>query len=161
MGRIIIGFIAGVLAVLLVHQPIILGLKSIGMLPAAATVYNMTPLSNAPAVIAGLFKSAGLTGFPTLFNQMFWGGLIGSIFGLVHDRLPGGIMLIKGLIYGLLVVVISNWILVPLIKGTLLGFPNQPYFVNFDQQRMLVGAIIQSGFGMGIGLLYSLFRRDA
>jgi hypothetical protein len=160
MGRIVIGFLAAALAVLLVHQPIILALKAVGMLPATSLAYNMTALPNAPVVIANLFKSIGFTGWPTLFNLLFWGGLLGSIYGLIQHKLPGGIGLIKGLIFGLLVVVLSNWILVPFIKGQLLGFPNQNYFANFVPDRMLVGAIIQSGFGMGVGVLYSLFRRS-
>ncbi len=160
MGRIIIGFLAGALAVLLAHQPIILGLKSIGMLPAASTAYNMLPLGNAPPALSNLFKGFGFAGWPILFNQLFWGGLLGSLFGLIHGKIPGGIMLIKGLIFGLLMVVLSNWMLVPFIKGQLFGFPNQNYFANFIPDRMLVAAIIQSGFGMATGVLYGLFRRS-
>ena len=160
MGRIFIGFIAGALAVLLAHQPIILGLKAAGMLPAASLAYNMLPLGNAPPALSNLLKGFGLPGWPVLFNQMFWGGLLGSIFGLIHGKIPGGIMLIKGLIFGLLVLVLSNWILLPFIKGQLFGFPNLPYFANFAPDRMLVGGIIQAGFGMATGLLYGLFRRS-
>jgi hypothetical protein len=159
MGRLIIGFLAGALAVLLAHQPIIMALKSAGMIQATATVYNMGPVGHAPGMVANLFKGLGFPGFPTLFNQMFWGGLLGSIFGMMQTKLPGGLMILKGLIYGLIVVVISNWMMVPLIKGVMFKFPNQPFFADFNSQRMLVGAIIQAGFGAATGLLYSLFRR--
>lgn len=152
MGRAITGFIAAILAVLVFHQSAIAVLKSIGMLPATAQIFNMAPLANAPPALAGFFKSLGFAGWPTLFNQMFWGGVLGAIFGLIQPRLPGGLMVIKGLIYGLIVVVLSNWLLVPLLKG-------QPIFADFNTQRMMVGAIIQAAFGAGLGLLYSLLRR--
>ena len=58
--RIIVGFIAGMLAVLAFHQPIILLLSKIGLLPATAVVYNMAALPNAPAALADALKGYGL-----------------------------------------------------------------------------------------------------
>ena len=159
MTRILAGFIAGALAVLIFHQPIIIAFKAAGLIPATAVTYNMGALASAPAAVADIFTKVGFAGFPTLFNQMFWGGLLGSLFGLIHGRIPGGFMLIKGIIYGLLVVVVSEWILLPFIKGMLLGVPNQPFFAGFVPERMAVGAILQAGFGMGVGLFYSLMKR--
>lgn len=165
--RLVIGFIAAMLSVLVFHQPIILLLSKIGLLPATAVVYNMAPLANAPALVANTLKGFGLTGWPILFNLLFWGGLWGALFGAIHQRIPGGLMLIKGLIFGLLILVLSNWLLLPFIRGSLLGLPNQAYFANafaggkFDAMRLLPGLLIQGGFGIGVGLFYSLMRRDA
>lgn len=165
--RLVIGFIAAMLSVLVFHQPIILLLSKIGLLPVTSVVYNMAPLANAPAVVANTLKGFGLTGWPILFNQLFWGGLWGVLFGAVHHRIPGGLMLIKGLIFGFLILLFSNWLLLPLIRGTLLGLPNQAYFANafaggaFDYMRLVPGLMIQGAFGIGLGLFYGLMRRNA
>jgi hypothetical protein len=153
MGRLLTGFVAAMLSVLLFHQPTIAILKAAGMLPPTSQIYNMAPLGNALPAVAGLFKSIGFGGWPTLFNQLFWGGLLGALFGLIHHKLPGGLMLLKGLVFGLIVVVLSNWLLVPLIKG-------QPIFAGFVPQRLMAGAIIQAAFGTGLGLIYGLMRRN-
>jgi hypothetical protein len=153
MTRALTGFVAAMLAVLLFHQPMVAILKAAGMLPPTAQIYNMAPLGNAIPAVASVFKSIGFAGWPTLFNQLFWGGLFGALFGLIHHRLPGGTMLIKGLIFGLLVVVLSNWLLLPLIKG-------QPIFAGYVPQRLIAGALSQAAFGTGIGLIYGLLRRQ-
>ena len=164
--RLVIGFIAAMLAVLVFHQPMILLLSKIGLLPATAQVYNMAALPNAPAVIANTLKGFGLAGWPVLFNQLFWGGLWGALFGAIHHRIPGGLMLIKGLIFGLLILVFSNWLLLPFIRSTVQGLPNQTYFANafggggFDYMKMLPGLCIQGAFGIGTGLFYGLMRRN-
>lgn len=159
MGRIVIGFVAGALAVLVFHQPIIWALVQGGVLPPTSRVYNMGPLATALPPVAEAFKSFGFGGWPILFNSMFWGGLWGALFGAIHHRLPGGPLILKGIIYGLIVVVVSNWILLPLIRGMLLGMPNNPFFAGFVPQRLMAGALIQAGFGAGLGLIYGLLRR--
>lgn len=168
--RIVIGFIAAMLAVLLVHQPIIMAMGKYGMLPPTAIAYNMAALPNAPVALANAMKSIGFLGWPILLNNLFWGGLLGVLFSLINSRLPGGLMIIKGLVFGILVLIFSNWLLVPFIKGTLLGFPNTFYFANaikltpafsFDPSRLLPGILIQCGFGAGTGLFYGLMRRTA
>lgn len=156
--RILIGFLAAALAVLLVHQPIVHLLGTMGLLPGRA--YNMGAVATAPAALTAAMKGFGFLGWPALFNSIFWGGLWGVLFSLIHPRLPGGLLIIKGLIFGLIILVVSNWIALPFIRGTLLGMPNNPFFAGFVPQRMLVGAAIVGGFGLGLGLFYSLFSRD-
>jgi hypothetical protein len=147
--RIILGFVAAVLAVLLVHQPIILGLASAKVIPAAA--YNMEPLKMAPPMLASLFAGMGLKGWPTLFNLMFWGGMWGALYGFALAPLPLAGWL-KGLLLGVLVVVAGNWLLVPLLKGGAL-------FGGFDPMRMAVTAIINVPFGIATGILYGVVAR--
>lgn len=156
--RLLLGFLAAVLAVLLVHQPIIHTLAGMGMIQGRA--YNMAALGTAPLALTTFMKSLGFAGWPILFNTMFWGGVWGVIFALVHHRLPGGLLILKGLVFGLLILVFSNWIGLPFIRGTLLGMPNNPYFAGFVPDRMLAGALIVGGFGAGLGFLYSVLRRD-
>ncbi len=146
LGRIIFGFIAAAIAVVTVHQGIIYGLGAAGLLPPTVRPWSLNPV--APF------------GVPTLANSIFWGGLWGSLYGLIHEKLPGGAALVKGLIFGLLVLVFSNWLLLPLIKGNIFGQPNQVLFAGFVPVRMAISALILSGFGMATALIYSLLRRD-
>ncbi|WP_439574427.1 hypothetical protein [Phreatobacter sp.] len=67
--RILLGFIAGALAVLMFHQPTIWGLTQLGL--ASGAVYQMTP---------------NPWGVPTIANQCFWGGMWGVLFVLLWDR---------------------------------------------------------------------------
>jgi hypothetical protein len=108
IGRIVLGFIAAAISVVVVHQSIVYGLTIAG-------VIRGQPWSMAPF---------GPFGIPTIANSVFWGGLWGALFGLIHDRLPGDSSAIKGLVYGLLIVVFSNWLLLPLIRGQIFGQPN-------------------------------------
>jgi hypothetical protein len=161
LSRSAIGFIAAMLSVLVFHQPIVMLLANAGLLPVTAKAFNMAAFPNAPAALAGVFKSLGFGGWPVLFNSLFWGGLWGAAFGLIQHRLPGGAFILKGLVFGLIVAVLGNWILVPLIKGTILGAPNLPFFAGFIPARMLTNILIQAGFGVGLGLFYGLLRRNA
>jgi hypothetical protein len=147
--RFILGFVAAALAVLLVHQPIIWVLASQKLVPAMP--YNMEPLKNAPAMLASAFAGMGLKGWPTLFNSVFWGGLWGIFYALTFARLPMATW-IKGLLLGVFVMVLSNWMLLPYLRG-------QPLFVGFDPVRMAVTASIILPFGIATAIFYSLLAR--
>ena len=67
-------------------------------------------------------------------------------------------MWLRGLIFGLIIAVFSNWMVVPFIKGVVFGMPNQAYFAGFVPGRMLTNLAIQGGFGAALGLLYGLMR---
>lgn len=143
-----LGFIAAAISVLIVHQGIIFLLTAAGYIPG--TPWSMT-------------HTIPPYGVPYLVNNVFWGGLWGILFALIHQWLPGGMMWLKGLIYGLLIVVVSNWILLPLIKGQIFGVtrPPQVLFAGFDPMRMLIVAIIVGGFGLGLGIIYGLIARPS
>ncbi|KAB2912219.1 MAG: hypothetical protein F9K29_20085 [Hyphomicrobiaceae bacterium] len=142
LGRAALGFIAAAISVVFVHETIIYGLTEAGLIRGAP--WGMQPIP--PWSV------------PRLFNNIFWGGLWGALFALLYEWLPGSTTWAKGLIYGLLIVVLSNWIFLPLIKGQIFGQPNQVLFNGFDPQRMLAVAIIVGGFGFGLGIIYGLIR---
>ncbi len=139
-----LGFLAAAIAVLAVHQGIIYLLGTYKFLPPAVQAWSMKPF--------------GPFNVPTVLNNVFWGGLWGVLFALVWPKLPGGAMWLRGLIFGLLVLLFSNWMLLPLIKGKVFGQANQVFFAGFDPQRMLIGAAILGGFGLALGLLFGLMR---
>ena len=144
VGRnLIMGFIAAAIAVLTVHQLMYVLVTQLGLA-------KLEPWS---------MKGVAPYNVPTIVNAMFWGGLWGALFGLIHDKLPGGMFWLKGLIYGLLIVVLSNWLLLPLIKGNIFGVPNQVLFAGGNTQRLIAGALILGGFGTALGVIYGLINR--
>ena len=97
-------------------------------------------------------------GFPKIVNDIFWGGLWGALFAAIWPKLPGGAMWLRGLIFGLLIALFSNWTLLPFIKGTIFKLPNQTYFAGFDPTRMIATLVTVGGFGLATGLIYSVLR---
>ena len=84
------------------------------------------------------------------------------VFAAFHDRLPGGSSWLKGLVFGVLVVVLSNWIVLPLIRHHIFNIPRQVLFAGFtgaNPMVLLPGFLILSGFGLGLGLIYGLLAR--
>ena len=144
VGRIVLGFVAAAISVLVVHEAIIYGLTQYGLI--RGTPWGLQPIPP--------------YGVPRLANNVFWGGLWGVLFALVYNWLPGGMAWLKGLIFGLFIVVVSNWILLPLIKGQVFGQANQVLFSGWNPERMLAVALIVGGFGLGLGIIYGLIARD-
>lgn len=149
VAKIVIGFLAGVLSVLIIHQPVLMLFKSIGWI-AQFTPYNTAPFAGAPAMIKTVFAPLG--GFPIIANLMFWGGVWGALFALIYRMFPGP-MIVKGVLFGLALVILSNWIVLPYLRG-------QPLFAGYDVMRLMVGGLLQMAFGAGIAIVYSLLRRE-
>jgi hypothetical protein len=141
--RVVLGFIAAAIAVLTFHEGVIYLLGMAGYIPNRA--WSMTP-------------QIPPWGVPRLLNNVFWGGLWGVLFALVYRWVPGGVAWVKGLIFGLFIVVVSNWTLLPLIKGGVFGQPGQVMFGGWDPQRMMISIAIVGGFGLGLGIIYGLIR---
>jgi hypothetical protein len=144
LGPIVLGFLAAAISVIAVHEGLVYALAEVGLTAHAA--WGMQPIPP--------------WGVPRLFNNVFWGGLWGALFALVYDRLPGHKGWIKGLIYGLFIVVAGSWTLAPLIKGRLFGQSGQLLFGGLNPWRMLASVIIVGGFGLALGAIYDLLRRQ-
>jgi hypothetical protein len=148
VGRILMGFVAAMIAVLIAHQPIVAALNAAGMVPNGA--YSMAAVATAPPALASFMKGFGFAGWPVLFNLLFWGGLWGAFYGLINGALPGGALL-KGLIFGL-IVVLFNWTVLATLRG-------QPMFAGMVPMRMIPGPVIAIGFGLMTAFLFSKMRR--
>ena len=132
----IIGFVAGALAVLVFHQMTIVVLGLLGVIPAGG--YS--------------FKPGGPLSVPALINSMFWGGLWGAAYPFIKHRLPGPYWL-GGIIFGIVgTTILGGWIVVALLKGN-------PMFAGFNPLRMIVGPIIGGMFGLGLALFYDLLSK--
>ena len=131
----LIGFLAAAIAVVVAHQVIVFILNQAGIWPAK-------PWSMAPT---------GPYQIPTIVNSIFWGGLWGVVYAIVHPYLPGNETWLKGLIFGLLIAVLSNFTLLALVKG-------QPLFMGMDGKKIAVVVTILAGFGTATALLYDRLR---
>src|SRR5919109_1225928 len=100
--NLLLGFIAGAIAVVTAHEIIDFILYKAGLFPRV-------PWSTAPSAV---------TGVPQIVSDMFWGGLWGVLFAAIHGLIPGGNLTLQGLIFGLVgPALIGVFILVPLLTG--------------------------------------------
>jgi hypothetical protein len=184
--RILLGFVAGALSVLIFHQPTIWGLTQLGLLNG--NIYQM--------------GAYGPLGVPQIVNQAFWGGLWGILFVLLWDRqswgtrgslfgmvfglfaglivwgaLQGtlgdlkaiGVALPFGLVLAALLILIGPEVLFGMVFGIMgpamvnwVVLPlirGQPIFAGGAAGRIAITAIIAAMFGLGLALLLSLIER--
>jgi hypothetical protein len=149
LGRIVLGFLAAAISVLIVHQGIIYLLGAYGM--TRSVPWSMRPLGY------GIVPQ-----IPIIANNLFWGGLWGVVFALAYDRLPASWSWLKGVIFGILVVIFSNWIFLPLIRQYMFTWPPQPLFAGFNGSNPMVllpSFLILAGWGLGLGIIYGLIAR--
>ena len=132
-------------SVLIVHESIIYLLTQAAVIPG--TPWGMQPIPP--------------WNVPRLLNNVFWGGLWGVLFALLYNWIPGGAGWLKGLVFGLLIVVVSNWLLLPIIKGQVFGVPGQVLFSGYNPVRMLITVAIVGGFGLGLGVIYGLVPKKS
>jgi hypothetical protein len=128
-GRGLLGFAAAAISVLTFHQGTWALLHAAGIMPPAPY-----PTSPVPPF-----------GVPQIASLCFWGGLYGLLFGLILPRLPRVPMWLLGLGLGLLAAVVG-WFAVAPLKG-------QPVASGFVPARMLISALINGAWGIGVGLI--------
>jgi hypothetical protein len=131
--KIVIGFIAGFLAVLLFHQPVLALLVSLGI--SKATVYSL--------------QATAPFGVPQILSIAFWGGVWGVLFALIESRLPRGVAYwLCAFLFGAILATLVAWFVVAPLKG-------QPVAGGWQAARMLTGFIINGAWGLGTALLFS------
>jgi hypothetical protein len=136
-GRdLVLGFLAGALAVVTFHQGMVFLLSSVGLLQSRVYALHGVPPF----------------GVPTILNQMFWGGLWGVLFAAIADTLPRWPLLLLGFAFGVLGPVLASWFVVAPLKGLPLAAGGVP-------QRMLASVLINGCWGIGMGLIYAGLRR--
>jgi len=86
LKSLVLGFVAGAIAVVTAHEIINYILHYFDIFPRVP--WSMTP--------------AAMTGVPQIVSDAFWGGLWGVLFVLISDKIPGGNLTVKGLIFGIL-----------------------------------------------------------
>ena len=132
-----IGFLAGFIAVLLFHQPILALLSQLGI--AKATVYS--------------FKATAPLGVPQVLSIAFWGGVWGIAFAAIESRLPrGALYWICAFAFGAICPTLVAWFVVAPLKGS-------PPAGGWELNRMITGFLINGAWGLGTALLLRLRYR--
>jgi hypothetical protein len=135
--KLLLGFVAGFLATLLFHQPVLSLLIHLGV--AKANVYSMT--STAPL------------GVPQVISLAFWGGVWGIVLALIEGQFPrGAAYWICALVFGAIFPTLCAWFLVAPMKG-------QAMAAGWQLNRMVVGPIVNGAWGIGTALLLNLAYR--
>lgn len=137
VSLLVLGFIAGAIAVIAFHQPALYLLNEIGFV--SATVYPTTP--------------AAVTGIPQIASTAFWGGLWGVVLALAQTRFPRGVgYWLLAVVFGALLPSLGAWFIVPFLKGL-------PLAAGGDLYRLATGLIVNGAWGFGTGLLLRLAGR--
>lgn len=130
-------FVAGFLAVLAFHQPMLALLNSIGF------------------VEAGTYSMQGTRpfGVPQVLSLAFWGGAWGILFALAERRFPHGAgYWVASFLFGAILPTLVAWFIVAALKG-------QPLAAGGDGHRMIMGLLINGAWGIGTALLLLLGMR--
>jgi hypothetical protein len=133
---VLIGFVAGALAVLTFHQATVWLLSFVG---GQGNIYSLRPV--------------GPLRVPQILDLAFWGGLWGCVFALLADRFPRSWPLwLTGFAFGAIVPTLVGWFVVAPLK-------HEPVAQGFVPSRMWRGPIINGMFGVGTALFFDLLRR--
>jgi len=129
--QILFGFIAGFLATVIFHQPVLALLWWAGLAPFGPFSMAATQPLGVPAVI----------------SLAFWGGVWGILFGLIHDRFPrgSGYWLTAFLFGAILPTLVALLVVLPL-KGRPVGGGWQPAL-------LMTAFLINGAWGVGTGLI--------
>ena len=128
---VLVGFIAGFLAVLTFHQGTIGVMNAVGLLPNGAFRTN----------------AVGPLGVPAFVNSAFWGGLWGIAIALLTSRIyESRIRIIAATLIGAIGATAVGWFVVAPLKGL-------PVAQGWNPAAMWRGPVINGMFGLGAGIL--------
>jgi hypothetical protein len=136
--RLVFGFIAGFVAVLLFHQPALAFLNYVGFTEAGT--YSL--------------KATAPFGVPQLISIAFWGGVWGVLFAAVERRFArGNAYWLYAFAFGAIFPTLVAWFVVAPLKGA-------PVAGGWEAHRMLTGLMINGAWGIGTALLLMLLYRS-
>lgn len=127
----ILGFLAGAIAVPIFHQLAVLALYSAGYVPNA-------PFRTNPVAPFGV---------PTILNQAFWGGMWGLLFGAIMMARPRLSPLIVGVAVGILGAALAGLTWIALLRGQAMPIT--------DLNRWWRPVVINGTWGLGMGVIFA------
>jgi hypothetical protein len=134
---IVLGFIAGAVAVPAFHQVMLVALNAAGF--AANAAYVMTPV---PPL-----------GVPRVGSLSFWGGVWGIVFAFVQTRFPRGAgWWLAALVFGALLPSLVAWFVVAPLRGL-------PMAQGGDVKRLITSLLVNGAWGVGTAVVYRLGAR--
>jgi hypothetical protein len=128
VGRAVLGFIAGALAVMTFHQGMIGALHAAGLISFAPF-----PIGAVPPL-----------GIPRIVDLCFWGGVWGVLFGLLLPWLPGPDWL-RGIGLGVVAALTGLFVVVPLKGGAIAG--------SLAVDPVVRSLVINGFWGLGVGFI--------
>jgi hypothetical protein len=135
--RMSLAFIAGFIAVLLFHQPMLALLHALGI--TGATAYPTQPVP--PLEV------------PRVLSAAFWGGVWGMVFVLVRPWVARGRAYFPGaVLFGAIVLSLVAWFVVAPLKGL-------PPAGGGSPARIATALLVNGAWGLGTALLLMLFRQ--
>jgi hypothetical protein len=135
--KLLLGFLAGFVATLLFHQPVLALLNELGI--AKGTIYSL--------------RATAPLGVPQVISLAFWGGVWGIVFAAIDHRFPrGALYWICAFLFGAIFPTLVAWFIVAPMKGL-------PMAGGWQFNRMLTGFLINGAWGLGTALLLVLGSR--
>jgi hypothetical protein len=132
----VVGFLAGVVGVLVFHQGVLAMLHSFGVTQSAA--FSM--------------KAAPPWGVPQVWSLAFWGGLWGMALAWSLRRWDGPALIAMATLFGAIFPTLVAWFVAAPLKGA-------PIAAGFVPAAMAVGVIVNAAWGLGTGAGLNLFGR--
>ena len=132
----IVGFIAGALAVIVFHQSALALLHALQLSPRA-------PFSFSPTAPFGV---------PQLWSLAFWGGVWGIVLAAALGRLDGARLIVAATLFGAVAPTLVAWFVVAPLKG-------QPLAAGWAPAAMAIGPVVNAAWGLGAGIGLHLFGR--
>ena len=134
MRRLLLGFIAGFLATITLHQIALELLHLANIAPRAA--WSMQPVPP--------------FGVPSVISLSFWGGVWGMIMIPVIDRFRGAAYWVWAIVFGaVLPTLVAAFVVAPL--------KHQP--LPHTGKMAILGLTVNGAWGLGTALFYRLFSR--
>ncbi len=134
---VLIGFIAGAIAVPAFHQVMLVALNAAGF--ASNQAWVMTPV--APL------------GVPRIASLSFWGGVWGIVFAFVQMRFPRGAgWWLAALAFGALFPSLVAWFVVAPLRGL-------PVAQGGDVKRLVTSLLVNGAWGLGTAVVYAIGTR--
>lgn len=136
LKTLLLGFIAGFLAVLIFHQGVWYLLELVGFTPFLSRAWSLDPIPP--------------FGVPTVISKAFWGGVWGAALAPLLGNLRGGAYWAAWIVVGAVAPTLVAFFVVPPIKGA----PLPLLWPGFA-----VGLLINAAWGFGTGLFLKLLQR--
>jgi hypothetical protein len=133
--NLLLGFVAGAIAMVTVHELITMWLLNAGY--ASRVPWSMEP--------------SALTGYPQIATDAVFGGVWGAIFALILGNVPRGSMTVRGALLGLIgPALVGALVVIPLIRS-------EPPFYGNDINLIWPVLVSGAGFGIAAAWLYGFF----
>lgn len=137
MARLGNGILAG-FAATIVLSIFMMMKQMMGMMPEMDVIAMLTKMSGASTPLMGWVMHF-------MIGSIVWGGL----FALLHDRIPGGSTIVRGIVFGIGAWLMMMVVVMPMAGAGLFG-------MNFGMAAPVMTLLLHIIFGATLGAVYGL-----